>query len=90
MNLVKNKLDGEHEEIGYRYLKKYFKVEIVEPIKYHVLAKRYLARSKKYYNLFSKASRTSLKITGGILIMMKVRSLKKINLFKFFYFIEKI
>ena len=65
--LVKNNLDGEHEEIGYRYLKKYFKVEIIEPIKNHVLAKRYLARSKKYYNLLSKASRTSLKIQGGIL-----------------------
>ena len=64
--LVKNNEDGEHESIGYEYLKKFFNKEIVEPIKYHVLAKRYLARSKKYYNLLSKASRTSLKIQGGI------------------------
>ena len=46
--LVKNEKDGEHERIGYEYLKKFFNKEIVEPIKYHVLAKRYLARDNKY------------------------------------------
>ena len=49
-NLVKINKDGEHENIGYEYLKKFFKKEIVEPIRYHVLAKRYLARNKKYFN----------------------------------------
>ena len=34
--LVKNNEDGEHESIGYEYLKKFFNKEIVEPIKYHV------------------------------------------------------
>ena len=48
--LVKNKLDGEHENIGYQYLKKFFGQKVVEPIKYHVLAKRYLARDKKYFD----------------------------------------
>ena len=37
--LVKNDKDGYHESIGYEYLKSFFKKEIVEPIKYHVLAK---------------------------------------------------
>ena len=41
------KQDGKHEDIGYEYLKKFFKKEIVEPIKHHVIAKRYLARDKK-------------------------------------------
>ena len=50
VGLVKNDKDGNHESIGYEYLKKFFKKEIVEPIKYHVLAKRYLSRNKKYYN----------------------------------------
>ena len=65
--LVKKKLDGKHEHIGYEYLKKFFKKEVVEPIKYHVLAKRYLARNKKYYNFLSDASKISLKLQGGAL-----------------------
>jgi [1-hydroxy-2-(trimethylamino)ethyl]phosphonate dioxygenase len=65
--LVKLKLDGQHENIGYEYLKNFFKKEIVEPIKYHVLAKRYLTRDKKYFDLLSEASKTSLKLQGGVL-----------------------
>ena len=65
--LVKNKLDGEHENIGYQYLKKFFGQKIVEPIKYHVLAKRYLARDKKYFDFLSDASKISLKLQGGVL-----------------------
>ena len=66
-SLVKNNKDGEHESIGYEYLKIFFNKEIVEPIKYHVIAKRYLAREKKYFNFLSEASRTSLKLQGGVL-----------------------
>ena len=58
--LVKEDKDGKHEDIGYEYLKKFFKREVVEPIKYHVLAKRYLARDKKYYNRLSEASMVRL------------------------------
>jgi len=58
-SLVMNNKDGKHESIGYEYLKKFFKKEIVEPIKYHVLAKRYLARDKKYFNFLSEASKIS-------------------------------
>ena len=65
--LVKNNKDGEHESLGYEYLKKFFNKEIVEPIKYHVLAKRYLARDNKYFNLLSEASKMSLKLQGGVL-----------------------
>ncbi len=65
--LVQNNLDGEHENVGYQYLKKFFDQKIVEPIKYHVLAKRYLARDKKYLNFLSVASKISLKLQGGIL-----------------------
>ena len=53
--LIKNKLDREHENIGYQYLKKFFGQKIVKPIKYHVLAKRYLARDKKYFDFLSDA-----------------------------------
>ena len=65
--LVKLNVDGRHENIGYEYLKSFFKKEILEPIKYHVLAKRYLAKDKKYFDLLSDASKTSLKLQGGVL-----------------------
>ena len=65
--LVKVSVDGQHEKIGYEYLKSFFKKEIVEPIKYHVLAKRYLAKDKRYFDLLSEASKISLKLQGGAL-----------------------
>ena len=40
---------------------------IENPIKYHFLSKRYLARHKRYYNKLSKASKISLKLQGGVL-----------------------
>ena len=80
--LVKNDKDGEHESIGYEYLKNFFKKEIVEPIKYHVLAKRYLARDKKYFNFLSNASKTSLRLQGGALNDKESKEFEKKNYFK--------
>ena len=80
--LVENDEDGNHESIGYEYLKNFFKKEIVEPIKYHVLAKRYLARNKKYYNLLSDASKTSLKLQGDILNKKESNEFEKMPFFK--------
>jgi len=80
--LVKNDKDGYHESMGYEYLKSFFKKEIVEPIKYHVLAKRYLARNKKYYNLLSDASKISLKLQGGILNKKESNEFEKMSFFK--------
>ena len=81
-SLVKNNKDGEHESIGYEYLKIFFNKEIVEPIKYHVIAKRYLARNKKYFSFLSEASRTSLKLQGGILNDKESKEFKKNKYFK--------
>ena len=80
--LVKNNKDGHHESMGYEYLKNFFKKEIVEPIKYHVLAKRYLSRNKKYYNHLSDASRISLKLQGGILNQKESDEFEKIPYFE--------
>ena len=80
--LVRKELDGKHEDIGYEYLKKFFKKDVVEPIKYHVLAKRYLARNKKYYNLLSDASKVSLKLQGGILNKKESKEFEKKDFFK--------
>ena len=65
--LVNKKEDGKHENVGYLFLKKYFVKDVVGPIKYHVKAKKYLAREKNYYKKLSKASKISLKLQGGIM-----------------------
>ena len=66
-HLVSKSIDGKHENIAFNFLKNYFKPEIFEPIKLHVQAKRYLCRSKSYWNILSEASKTSLKLQGGIM-----------------------
>jgi len=80
-DLVNQNKDGKHEDIGYEFLKKYFLKEVLGPIKYHVKAKRYLAREKKYYSLLSKASKISLKIQGGA---MSNKEAEKFETNKFF------
>ena len=80
--LVRKKLDGKHEDIGYEYLKKFFKRDVVEPVKYHVLAKRYLARNKKYYSQLSNASKISLKLQGGTLNKKESKDFEKNKFFK--------
>ena len=65
--LVLKSLDGKHENVGFDFLKDYFKPEVTEPIKLHVQAKRYLCRNKSYWNTLSEASKVSLKLQGGIM-----------------------
>ena len=65
--LVSKLVDGKHEDIGFNFLKNYFKPEVVEPIKLHVQAKRYLCRKKSYWNALSNASKVSLKLQGDVM-----------------------
>ena len=80
--LVRKKIDGKHEDIGYEYLKIFFNKDVVEPIKYHVLAKRYLAKEKKYFNSLSEASKISLKLQGGVLNKDESKEFEKKDFFK--------
>jgi len=66
-DLITKDKDGRHEDVGCSFLEKYFIEDILGPIKYHVKAKKYLARDKKYYGLLSGASKISLKLQGGIM-----------------------
>ena len=54
----------------------------MEPIKYHVLAKRYLARDKKYFSFLSEASKIILKLQGGVLNDKESEEFKKMKYFK--------
>ena len=65
--LVSKFIDGKHEEIAFNFLNNYFKEEVTEPIKLHVQAKRFLCMNNYYYNGLSEASKTSLKLQGGIM-----------------------
>ncbi len=59
-------IDARHENIGANRLKKYFADEIVEPVKLHVEAKRYLCwKDPGYFSGLSAASRKSLALQGG-------------------------
>ena len=75
--LVSNHIDGNHETIGANYLKEYFSNEIIEPILLHVDAKKYLARNKKYFDDLSEASKTSLKLQGGIMSDNEAKQFEK-------------
>ena len=81
-DLVNKEKDGKHEDVGYKFLKKYFVKDVVEPIKYHVKAKRYLARDEKYYQILSKASKISLKLQGGIMDEKEANEFKNNEFFE--------
>ena len=80
--LVSNSLDGKHENLGYDFLKNYFLPEVAEPVKLHVLAKKYLCRNKSYYNLLSEASKVSLKLQGGIMTDDESKKFTSLNFFE--------
>jgi len=59
-------VDTEHEEVGFRFLERHFPPEVVEPVRLHVAAKRYLcAVDPGYVDELSPASRLSLELQGG-------------------------
>ncbi len=59
-------VDGEHEMAAADYLSPHFGPEVVEPIRLHVAAKRYLcATSAGYFDRLSPGSVRSLELQGG-------------------------
>ena len=59
-------IDAIHEELGAEALRDYFVPEIIEPMRLHVAAKRYLvATDEEYVKTVSPASMLSLKVQGG-------------------------
>jgi phosphonate degradation associated HDIG domain protein len=59
-------IDDLHEELGYRFLQKYFGPAVSEPVHLHVAAKRYLcAMEEDYFAMLSEPSVISLELQGG-------------------------
>lgn len=61
-------IDDQHEQIGASWLQARFAPDVCEPVKLHVMAKRYrCAVDKEYWARLSSASQLSLKLQGGSL-----------------------
>jgi gamma-butyrobetaine dioxygenase len=59
-------VDTEHEQLGWTFLSDHFPPEVVDPVRMHVAAKRYLcAVDPKYLDQLSPASLLSLELQGG-------------------------
>jgi [1-hydroxy-2-(trimethylamino)ethyl]phosphonate dioxygenase len=59
-------IDDKHEALGAEWLSQHFGFEVVEPVRLHVAAKRYLcAVDEQYLARLSDASRLSLRLQGG-------------------------
>ena len=80
--LVSKSLDGKHEEVAFNYLKNYFKPDVIEPIRLHVQAKRYLCRDQSYCDRLSEASKVSLKLQGGIMDDKETQKFASLQFYK--------
>jgi gamma-butyrobetaine dioxygenase len=59
-------VDTRHEDVGFEFLARHFPPEVVDPVRLHVAAKRYLcAVEPAYLEQLSDASRLSLDLQGG-------------------------
>jgi phosphonate degradation associated HDIG domain protein len=59
-------IDDRHEQLGARYLARYFVREMVDPVRLHVASKRYLCTTEPQYAAsLSAPSLTSLQLQGG-------------------------
>ena len=70
-----------NELIGAQWLENKFPRSVIEPIKLHVSAKRYLCSlNNKHYSKLSEASKRSLQLQGGLMNKKEQRIFQK-NLF---------
>jgi phosphonate degradation associated HDIG domain protein len=71
-------IDNYHEEAGANFLEDYFPISVVEPIRQHVAAKRYLCAVKSdYFERLSPASIHTLNLQGGPMNKEEVREFEK-------------
>jgi gamma-butyrobetaine dioxygenase len=71
-------VDARHEDAGHTWLTKHFGPEVTEPVRLHVLAKRYLcAVEPAYMTSLSPASVRSLQLQGGPLTPEEVCSFEQ-------------
>jgi phosphonate degradation associated HDIG domain protein len=65
-HIAQQGIDGLHEQAGAKWLKNYFGPAVVDPVRLHVAAKRYLCAVEPAYHAgLSEASKLSLQLQGG-------------------------
>ncbi len=65
--LAERGIDARHEDVAADWLARHFEPAVVQPVRLHVEAKRYLCQAEpRYWDGLSQASRTSLEVQGGI------------------------
>lgn len=65
-DIAERGLDARHENLGANRLKGVFREEVIEPVRLHVAAKRYLCwKDKHYLDSLSDSSLRSLQLQGG-------------------------
>jgi [1-hydroxy-2-(trimethylamino)ethyl]phosphonate dioxygenase len=85
-NATEQGIDDVHEELGAQFLTTYFKPEVVEAVKLHVAAKRYLCLVEAgYYDTLSPTSKASLLLQGGIM-----NGVEKVAFEQYQYFKEAV
>ncbi len=78
-----NGIDDYHENLGARYLSKYFLPEVSESVRLHVAAKRYLcATDSEYMGKLSSPSVISLNLQGGPMNADEIEAFEKELYFK--------
>lgn len=75
-------IDARHETHGAAYLARHFPASVTEPIRLHVVAKRYLcATDPAYHAALSRASAFSLALQGGAMTAAEARRFETTRFF---------
>jgi len=71
-------IDDVHENKAAVFLRKYFPEAVTEPVRLHVMAKRYLSSTEEtYYSLLSEPSKQSLVLQGGLMTSAEVSAFEQ-------------
>lgn len=82
-DIARHGIDGRHEDQGAAWLAQFFPAEVVDPIRLHVAAKRYLcAVDKEYHARLSPASALSLELQGGVMSRGEISEFEKLPQFE--------
>jgi len=71
-------IDDVHENKAAIFLRKYFPEAVTEPVRLHVMTKRYLSSTEEtYYSLLSEPSKQSLVLQGGLMSSAEVSAFEQ-------------
>ncbi|MGL6073955.1 MAG: phosphonate degradation HD-domain oxygenase [Fimbriiglobus sp.] len=77
-DFVDQGIDDLHEERGQKFLVEHFGPEVTEPVRLHVVAKRYMCATREgYHASLSLASQRSLELQGGPMNPTEVAAFEK-------------